>query len=98
MFFYFTLSLNINCSRKQQKLEIKQGLHSLRLERSLVCKILNIAQFHIVQQLEWSIGPVLIWISVDMADFHLLSVSLNSICTFEFPFPVSKKNNLEKDE
>ena len=37
MFLYFTLSLNISCSRKQQKMEIKQGLHSFRLERSLVC-------------------------------------------------------------
>jgi hypothetical protein len=37
MLLYFTLSLNINCSRKQQKLEIKQWLHSLRLDHSLVC-------------------------------------------------------------
>ena len=36
MFLYFTLSLNINCLRKQQKLEIKRGLHSLRLDRNLV--------------------------------------------------------------
>ena len=35
MILYFTLSLNINCSRKQQKMEIKQGLHSLRLEHEL---------------------------------------------------------------
>ena len=37
MILYFTLLLNIVCSRKQQKLEIKGGLHSLRLDRSLVC-------------------------------------------------------------
>ena len=37
MFSYFTLALNINCSRKQQKLDIKQGLQSLRLDCSLVC-------------------------------------------------------------
>ena len=33
---FFTLSLNINCSRKQQKLEIEGVLHSLRLDLSLV--------------------------------------------------------------
>ena len=33
----FTLLLNINCSRKQQKMEIERGLHSLRLDHSLVC-------------------------------------------------------------
>ena len=38
MILYFTLSLIISYSRKQQKMEIKQGLHSLRLERSLVWK------------------------------------------------------------
>jgi hypothetical protein len=37
MFLYFTLSLNISRSRKQQKMKIKQGLHGFRLERSLVC-------------------------------------------------------------
>jgi hypothetical protein len=37
MFLYFTLSIDINCSRKQQNLEIKRELHSLRLDRSLVC-------------------------------------------------------------
>ena len=33
---FFTLSLNINCSRKQQKLEIEGVLHSLRLDLSVV--------------------------------------------------------------
>ena len=36
MLLYFTLSLDINCSRKQQKLEIKRGLHSLRLDCNLI--------------------------------------------------------------
>ena len=39
MILYFTLSLIISYSRKQQKMEIKQGLHSLRLDHSLVCVI-----------------------------------------------------------